>query len=119
MQNNRVVEVEGINDSYNPLKVSIDYSPGSRSCTVYLRRETHTMGNLLKYQLMHMPEVESVGCGMVHPHDIEILQLKMHLRDGGAQPDRLLTRALDAVTGDVRALRDRWRGLGAAAAGST
>ncbi len=80
MQTKRVEESSGSHDPYNPLPVSISYdSKDLQSCNVFMRRENHTMGNLLKHHLLQDPTLEFVGCGMVHP---KVLQA------GGIDPNR-------------------------------
>jgi DNA-directed RNA polymerase subunit L len=104
MQNKNVEEVDGLHDSYNPLAVSITYDPDNRHiCTVYMRQENHTMGNLLKHRLLQDPGVQYVGCGMVHPPDIRILQLK--LRTDSTTPDRHLQAALRSIHAQAQQLR--------------
>ncbi len=121
MNNNRVTEVEGINDKYNPLPLSISYQvgEGGECSTVLMREETHTIGNPVKHQMLRMPEVNSVGCGMLHPHDIKIMQLQVRAAPGAPPTDELLLRALGAVRDEARQLLERWREAAAGAAGST
>ena len=51
MQSNRVEEVRGINDNYNPLPLSIEHRDDNR-CTILMRNETHTIGSLVKERLL-------------------------------------------------------------------
>lgn len=117
MQCNRVEEVQGINDKYNPLPLSIEYGKDERGATILMREETHTIGNLVKERLLRRAgEVESIGCGMVHPHDIKILQLQLRTARGARTADELLLEALAGVREEACEIREAWR---AACGGST
>ncbi len=106
MQTKRVEESSGSHDPYNPLPVSISYdSKDLQSCNVFMRRENHTMGNLLKHHLLQDPTLEFVGCGMVHPPDIRILQLKLRHTEPGGEVEPALLGALRRIRGQAAALR--------------
>jgi DNA-directed RNA polymerase subunit L len=106
MQSKRVEEVDGVTDKYNPLPMSITYEDDN-TCDVYMRREGHTMSNLFKHELMKSDDVQYIGCGMVHPPDIHILQLKMRTAPG-ATPEQELRTALRSVRAQAAGLRERW-----------
>ena len=118
MQSNRVEEVRGINDNYNPLPLSIQHGDDNR-CTILMRNETHTIGSLVKERLLRAPEVAFVGCGMVHPPDIKILRTELRLDPGAGPPaDELLARSLRSIRGEAERLQREWRRV-AGGGGST
>jgi DNA-directed RNA polymerase subunit L len=106
MQSKRVEEATGSHDSYNPLPVSIQYCTNDlQVCSVYMRKETHTIGNLLKHHLLQDPALEFVGCGMVHPPDIRILQLKLRQSSPKSEVEPALLAALRRIREEAAALR--------------
>lgn len=68
--------------------------------TFRLNKEDHTMGNLLRMQLLRDPTVRFTG--YLHPHPlVNYIDLKVQTNTTNTEPSEVLTNAIEDLNGEV------------------
>ncbi|GMH63579.1 hypothetical protein TrLO_g16014 [Triparma laevis f. longispina] len=90
----------------------ITYAPSPQipnAGTFTFNKEDHTMGNLIRHQLLRNPNVHF--CGYMHPHPlIHRIDMKIQTRDGTTNPGDVLLEAIDDLTTECGKLQENFDG---------
>lgn len=74
---------------------------------IIVRKEDHTMGNIIRCELMNNPAVLFAGYRIPHP-----LEFDLHFRvqtDGSITPAQAVVNAIDKLEKDITELEDKMR----------
>jgi DNA-directed RNA polymerase II subunit RPB11 len=77
------------------------------ACCFYLNKEDHTLGNVIRDQLLRDPKVIFAGCRWTHPLENRMMIRVQTTPDWS--PQNAFTEAVNALTRELEHLEDRLR----------
>lgn len=80
----------------------------SNAMTLVIEREDHTLGNMVRMQLLEDEDVTFSGYRVPHPLEPAI-QLKVQTRNEHVTPVQAVQATLTALTGELDQLEERFR----------
>lgn len=89
----------------------ITYTPDTKvpnAGTFTLNKEDHTLGNLIRMQLLLDPNVHFVGYMMPHPL-INRLEMKIQTISGNIRPNEVLREAVEDLSNECDHLNENFR----------
>mmetsp|Transcript_15261 Transcript_15261/g.23666 ORF Transcript_15261/g.23666 Transcript_15261/m.23666 type:complete len:125 (+) Transcript_15261:75-449(+) len=99
-------------------EVKITYTPDTKVANAgmfIINKEDHTLGNLLRMQLLRNPEVRFSGYRIPHPL-IHLVELKVQTSSGNVSPVEVVSAAIEDLSNEsdhletaARDALDKWR----------